>query len=314
VLRNRHLAWLVEFLRFIGRAGRSHPRQTVRSLPRLLLYLFVPRLAPRRAAAPILTSLDADEAARVFLRDGYVVLADGLTKDDAAALRCLVEAKATEIVRLENAGELPGRNPWRDPRRYSFGDYGPCPEWAYLSRNEPVVAVLRRIWEGRDFAAWKAGGDFVLPGGTWQPIHSDLLWNSAGDDVPPTIVVDYYVAEVPADNGPIRFVPGTGRFPPPNRVVERFEPTWMQQSTITGHPGFVVIRDPRGWHGGTPNTSAEPRYMPDVVYALRDAPAAAAAFLKMTAPSAATRIAEFPNGQLAATEVNVARQASSTAS
>ena len=250
----------------------------------------------------------------MFLRDGYVVLADGLTKDDAAALRCLVEAKATEIVRLENAGELPGRNPWRDPRRYSFGDYGPCPEWAYLSRNEPVVAVLRRIWKGRDFAAWKAGGDFVLPGGTWQPIHSDLLWNSAGDDVPPTIVVDYYVAEVPADNGPIRFVPGTGRFPPPNRVVERFEPTWMQQSTITGHPGFVVIRDPRGWHGGTPNTSAEPRYMPDVVYTLRDAPAAAAAFLKMTAPSAATRIAEFPNGQLAATEVNVARQASSTAS
>ena len=81
--------------------------------------------------------------------------------------------------------------------------------------NQPVVEVLRRIWKVRDFAAWRTGGDFVFPGGTWQPLHSDLLWACAGDDVPPTIVVDYYVAEVPSDNGPIRYVPGTARFPPP---------------------------------------------------------------------------------------------------
>ena len=66
----------------------------------------------------------------------------------------------------------------------------------------------------------------------------------------------------------------------------------MKRSTITGHPGFAVIRDQRGWHGGTPNTSSEPRYMPDVMYVLRDAPAAAATFLNMTAPSAGKWIAE----------------------
>ena len=102
------------------------------------------------------------------------------------------------------------------------------------------------------------GRRLVMPGGTWQVIHSDLEWDSAGDEVPLVVVVNYYVSEVSPTNGAMRLLPGTAHFPPPSHWVKRSEPSWMQQALVTGRPGFAVIRDPRAWHGGTPNTSASP--------------------------------------------------------
>ena len=85
--------------------------------------------------------------------------------------------------------------------------------------------------------------------------------------------MNYYVSDVRPLSGPIRIVPGTGRFPiPPHRVIGRSEPDWMKESILLGKPGYAVIRDPRAWHGGTPNMSAEPRYMPAIEFVVRDAP------------------------------------------
>jgi ectoine hydroxylase-related dioxygenase (phytanoyl-CoA dioxygenase family) len=285
-----------EYLRYVVRTGSKDPVSMVRSLPRWVVLSCVPALARSRAGSRALSSTEVDEAVRSFRRDGFVVLSDGLSEDETAALRHLVETKAEEVARLEAAGELRGRNPWRHPKRYSFGDYGPSPEWAYLSSNEPVLAVLRSIWRGRDFAVLTTGGDVVMPGAPEQELHSDLLWDGAGDDVPPVLIVDYYVSEVRLECGPIRYVPGTSRFPPPSRVSRRFEPSWMRRSKITGKPGFALIRDPRGWHGGTSNTSSEPRYMPDVCYMRRDEPLdRVAARYKVSALDRVEWIAEFHN-------------------
>ena len=45
------------------------------------------------------------------------------------------------------------------------------------------------------------------------------------------------------------------------------EPLWMKRSTVCPvAAGSAIIRDPRAWHGGTPNLSNETRCMPNVEY------------------------------------------------
>ena len=71
---------------------------------------------------------------------------------------------------------------------------------------------------------------------------------------------------ISAENGPIRQIPGTQSRPgyPPTQADE---PEWMRLSTLVGAPaGAGIIRDPRAWHGATPNVSREIRAMPNVEY------------------------------------------------
>lgn len=227
----------------------------------------------RRSVSPhVFPCSDVDGAVQAFLRDGFVVLSDGLPPDEVDKLKCIVTQKADNILRLDEAGLEPA---WKQHgfRRFSYGEYGHSREWEYLGLNERVLPILKGIWQGHDFRAVGAGGDFVLPGGTWQPLHNDMSWRAAGEQVPRVVIVNYYVSDVLPTSGPVRIVPGTARFPvPPYKVIGRFEPRWMKESVITGRPGYAVIRDPRAWHGGTPNTSTDTRYMPNIEYVLRDAP------------------------------------------
>ena len=288
--------WVHEYLRFLSKMGRKNPGTFLKDFPLWNLYVFWPGLTRRAPAPPVLQCKDVQEAVRAFYRDGFVVLSDGLTPDEAGILNGIVKRKADEIVRKHAEGTLPPF-PSHGAKRYSFGDFGHSHEWEYLASNAKVVAIVNAIWRGHAYRAVAAGGDFVLPGGTWQSLHNDNSWNGAGERLPRVITVNFYVSEVRPSSGPIRQVPGTARFPvPPNRVVTQREPAWMKESLVTGKPGYVVIRDPRAWHGGTPNTSSEPRYMPNVEYVLRDVP------IGEVGGSAALEqlrngkvIAEFPN-------------------
>jgi ectoine hydroxylase-related dioxygenase (phytanoyl-CoA dioxygenase family) len=252
--------------------GARYPGVLLRQFLRWNLYVLLPGLTRGRRSARAFRCSDVEAAVRAFSRDGFVVLSDALDPDAVEELRKIVEEKATEIVRLDEAGLLPPEKR-HGHNRYSYGEYGHSAEWEYLGKNESVLPVLMRIWEGRGFRAVGAGGDFVLPGGTWQALHNDMSWRAAGERMPRVLTVNYYVTDVQSTNGPIRLVPGTARFPvPPHRVIDRFEPRWMKRSVILGKPGYAIIRDPRVWHGGTPNCSSAPRYMPNIEYVLRDAP------------------------------------------
>ena len=266
--------WATEYFRFLRRASSRNPRHLLTRFVPWTLYSLLPFLTRRSVPRRVYTCSDVDGAVEAFRRDGFVVLSDGLAPDDVAKLKELMEEKGDEIARLDEAGELPE---WKRHgfRRYSFGEYGHSPEWEHLGLNDRVVPILKGIWEGHAFRAVGAGGDFVFPGGTWQPLHNDMAWKAAGEPVPRVILVNYYVSDVRPSSGPIRIVPGTAQFPvPPRKLFERLEPRWMKQSLVTGRPGYAVIRDPRAWHGGTPNTSTDARYMADIGYVLRDAPLA----------------------------------------
>ena len=266
-----HFYWLHEYARFLKRMGVQHPRVFLKSFPSWNLYSFLPKLTKKAATPPVLHCAQVEEAVRLFYRDGYVVLSDALTTDEAQALHATVKRKADGIVELDEKGLLKADTKHGD-KRYSFGEYGHSQEWEYLAQNERVLAIIKAIWKGHAFRALTAGGDFVLPGGTWQALHNDMAWKAAGEKLPRVVIVNYYVSNVLPSSGPIRQIPGTARFPVPNKVVKDFEPEWMRQSVVTGKPGYAIIRDPRVWHGGTPNTSSEPRYMPNLEFVLRDAP------------------------------------------
>ena len=67
-------------------------------------------------------------------------------------------------------------------------------------------------------------------------------------------------------NGPIRQIPGTQSSQEEIPDLES-EPEWMKLSTVCPAPaGTVLIRDPRTWHGGTPNLSNEVRAIPNIEY------------------------------------------------
>ena len=236
-------------------------------------------------------------AIAAFRRDGFAVLSDVLTADEADELYEIVKKKADEVVQRHDDGTYT-TDMMHGPVRYSYDEYGHNPEWEYLGHNERVLPILRGVWEGHDFRAVAAGGDFVLPGGEMQPLHNDLAWKGAGEKVPRVVSVNYYVRDVLPTSGPIRIVPGSARFPvPPHRVIRRFEPEWMTKSTITGRQGYAVIRDLRVWHGGTSNTSDAPRYMPNLEYVLADAPYAdieSTATLEQVDPAASSPSSPTP--------------------
>ena len=139
----------------------------------------------------------------------------------------------------------------------------------------------------------------MLPGGVYQPLHTDMGWKGAGEQDPRLLIVNYYVSSVQSTNGPIRMVPRTARFPvPPYRVIGNREPQWMKEATATGEPGYAIIRDPRSWHGGTPNTSSDARYMPNIEYVLNDAPVDEVySTASLDQLAAGHWIAEFSNGE-----------------
>jgi ectoine hydroxylase-related dioxygenase (phytanoyl-CoA dioxygenase family) len=250
--------------------GLTQPRTFFRSFSKWVMYCFFPGRTKRAAPSPVVPCEDVDAAARTFYRDGYVVVSNALTAEEIETIKGLVMRKTDEIVRMDNEGLLPPKSAFREANRYTFSDYGHCSEWEYLAHNEKILAVLKAIWRGRAFGATQAGGDVCLPGGTWQLLHSDLSWNEAGHSPPARISVGFYVNDVLAEGGPIRQVPGTAGFPLPSPQIHKCEPRWMRQSFTTGKAGSVVLRDLRTWHGGSPNESSTPRYMPNVEYRLRD--------------------------------------------
>jgi hypothetical protein len=179
----------------------------------------------------------------------------------------------------------------RGSHRYSFGSASKTghmmhePEWAALIDLPTVTPILTAIFDSSDYIARGGGGDFCLPGATeYQQLHYDIsdrttvggrefgtFFDPAGRislrDLPcPYVCCNFLMVDFTATNGPTRQIPGTqnshARIP---RLAD--EPEWMKLSTVCPAPaGSVLIRDPRAWHGGTPNLSNEVRAIPNAEF------------------------------------------------
>jgi ectoine hydroxylase-related dioxygenase (phytanoyl-CoA dioxygenase family) len=211
---------------------------------------------------------EVERAAKIFHRDGLVVVRDALTPEQLA----FAQAGARRVI-AEQLAATPLESANRGFARYSFGPQLHHPEWQQLVDLPTILPILERIWNSADFICMGAGGDYSVPGAQIQPLHSDMgdflndpLGQVTVRDLPaPFIVVNFLMVEFRELNGAIRFVPGTQRSRHPIPSLEE-EPERMRRSILCAPAGTAVIRDVRCWHGGTANRSEEVRPMTSAGY------------------------------------------------
>ena len=229
---------------------------------------------------------EIEKARDLFYRDGFVVVVDALAPQLLDSMRDACSQAIHEILSLDKH-----RVGNRGSHRYSFGSASKTGHmmhesaWAQLLDVPTVTPILTAIFDSADYIARGGGGDFCLPGATeYQRLHSDIrdritlngqtygaFFDPAGRislrDLPcPYVCCNFLMVDFTAINGPTRQIPGTqnshARLP---RLAD--EPEWMKLSTVCPAPaGSVLIRDPRAWHGGTPNLSNEVRAIPNAEF------------------------------------------------
>eukprot|EP01043_Picozoa_sp_COSAG02_P016086 COSAG02_NODE_701_length_18335_cov_18.672955_8_plen_321_part_00 len=105
----------------------------------------------------------ADAAARLFHRDGFVLVRDALSPQRAARIR-----KGCDTVIRGMVARDPERLGSRGSHRYAFANapahFGCCDAWACLVDNPVALATLEAIFGSTEFCCSGFGGDFVLPG------------------------------------------------------------------------------------------------------------------------------------------------------
>lgn len=250
---------------------------------------------------------EVERAARIFFRDGFVVVADLLNPARLEQIRdgCARALRQILAVRGRDGRKYVAETQ-RLPHRYSFGTSSASrhmlhdPAWAALIDLPTTRPILAKIFGGdEDYWVWGAGGDVCLPGSIeYQILHGDRREgytlpperlrqaerlgildpnrNSEIDDrtrqliferTGPVVTINFFTSDLTWENGPLRQIAGTQAKPSRPPLPEE-EPEWMRLATLVGaHAGGGVIRDTRAWHGGTPNLSREIRAMPNIEYA-----------------------------------------------
>jgi len=260
-------------------------------------------------------------AARIFHRDGFVVVADLLNAEQLARWREGCARALRDILSISGQGNRKyiGET-GRLPHRYGYGTSSASRQmlhdlaWASMVDLPTTTPILIEIFGSSDYRLWGSGGDLCLPGAIeYQHLHSDgkdaqhlsesrikraealgveLKTDSEGNlDVPtlklimemaaPSVTINFVMSDLTWENGPIRQLPGTHTVQQPP-PTSADEPEWMRLSTLVGAPaGAGVFRDVRTWHGATPNLSREVRALPNVEYA---APSRSSEGFKKTMP------------------------------
>jgi len=242
-----------------------------------------------------------DRAARIFRRDGFVVVRDVLNAEQLQRLR---EGSSRVLAQLLSEPGPDGRKAFTEsgkmPHRYG---YGTCSNtrhmahdstWVELMDLPTTTPLLAKLLGSEDYLVLGCGGELSLPGAVeYQHLHRDdpdsVKQLSEGrleqakllglkpspklstqklihEFTAPYICVHFLTSDMTWENGPVRQIPGTHgiqQHPP----APEDEPEWMKLSTLVGAPaGAAIFRDGRAWHGATPNVSREVRSMPNVEY------------------------------------------------
>lgn len=249
---------------------------------------------------------EIERAARIFFRDGFVVVKNLLDAERLATWRAASARVLKQILEIKGHGQRKYiTETGRLPHRYSYGTASASrellhdPVWASMIDLPTTTPILARIFGG-EYYVRGAGGDLCLPGAIeYQALHSDIketfalpparlaaaerlgieLRRKPGTDelafptqqliiekTPPHVTINFLMTDLTWENGPIRQIAGTQAMVGSPPTPED-EPEWMRLSTLVGAPaGAGVIRDNRAWHGATPNLSREIRAMPNVEY------------------------------------------------
>ncbi len=130
----------------------------------------------------ILEPHEVERAARIFFRDGFVVVRDLLDPERLERFREASARTLKQILEIPGAG---GRKyiteSGRLPHRYSYGTSSATrqllhdPVWALMIDLPTTTPILERIFGGEGYNVVGAGGDLCLPGAIeYQALHADF--------------------------------------------------------------------------------------------------------------------------------------------
>ena len=136
----------------------------------------------------ICTPDEVERAARIYRRDGFVVVRDALDEERLALFREGCARRLREIL------SHPGRDgrkymaeTGRLPHRYCYGTTSASrqmmhdPAWTAMIDLPTTTPILTEIFATDDYLVWGGGGDLSLPGAMeYQHLHTD------GVDTQPT--------------------------------------------------------------------------------------------------------------------------------
>ena len=126
---------------------------------------------------------EIERAARIFHRDGFVVVRDALVGPWLTNLKDACERNLRTILRATPANNRKYvQETGRLPHRYCYGTCSASRQmmheraWASLIDMPTTTPILREIFGTSDYAVWGGGGDLSLPGAIeYQHLHTDGL-------------------------------------------------------------------------------------------------------------------------------------------
>lgn len=213
---------------------------------------------------------------------GYAVVSRVVSEDTCVLL---ADSIHEDVIRIREAGKPTLHEQYTGQGHLQLGlrRYAPYVR-SDLIANPIIESIVATVLGS---SAWLGfyNGNVNCPGSTSQPLHMDrpFAWKSpeeaaqAGQSWPPpttTLSCSVALDEISLDNGATEIYPGTHHA---TEVIEL-----LQGSRLEAHPallekwgppqrmlipaGGVVFRDPRMWHRGVPNPSANPRAMLALTY------------------------------------------------
>lgn len=225
-------------------------------------------VTPRELADGKLSDASLSRALAAIEEGGYVVLEDIVDHDHLDILR----EKMTE-----DSNTLVGREQWGGAGRVANHlQQGPPPFAPYIFPDivaNPITNHVTTELLGPGAYNSFYNGNTNCPGSGTQPLHMDTghLWPDLNPSHPTaTVVVNFALRDVSADDGAIELWPGThlvgdvGR-----RIDDQIEAGRRAEAPpVRGETkkGAALIRDMRLWHRGVPNRSDKLRHMIALVH------------------------------------------------
>jgi ectoine hydroxylase-related dioxygenase (phytanoyl-CoA dioxygenase family) len=200
-----------------------------------------------------------------FHRDGFCLLRDHFPKEKIALWRerfaPLLEDHIAREGNRKNRGTeryyvtLPFDAPFADEAIFADAD---------------ILAIVENL-VGADFTMVQLATDTPLFGSEYQDIHRDAppLFPEIEAETPSfQLAVNFPLVDVTPENGPFEVARGTHQMTK-EEGLRLIESGARELEPICLAAGDVMIRDVRGLHRGTPNTTDEPRPMVVIGYSRR---------------------------------------------
>ena len=211
------------------------------------------------------SDVEVQAFAAQFRRDGFVLLPQHFDTSVLAAWHTafapLLEQHLATQGAQQNRGSaryyvtLPFSAPFNDPHIFADTD----------------IINLCRSLVGDDMWLCQIASDTPLLGSQTQPVHRDALplFPELTAETPPyQLAVNFPLVDVSAANGPTEIARGTHE-QQKEIGLARLERGEVALEPIDMRVGDVLVRDVRGLHRGTPNTTDAPRPMIVLGYSRR---------------------------------------------